>query len=253
MSFWESYVSLCNSVGKSPNKVAEEIGISSGTITGWKYGTVPTTKKLLLVADYFGVPADALAEGKINASNALEHQEFAEEESEFIEKYRALDGHGRKMVDFVVDEETARMEKARVKPAAAPELPKTKIIPLFFTPAAAGYANPVLDEDYTDYEVPFESPADFAITVSGDSMEPALRDKEIALVKKGVSLNDGDIGAFYVDGESLVKQYCTDGKNIYLFSLNRARKDADRTLWANQDHHFICHGKVLLPKRYPLP
>ena len=54
--FWENYLALCNSVGKSPNAVASEIGIkSSGTVTGWSNGAIPRKSVLFKLAQYFEV------------------------------------------------------------------------------------------------------------------------------------------------------------------------------------------------------
>ena len=54
--FWEKYTELCKSVGKAPNVVAEECGVkSTGTVTGWKKGSMPRNKILKRIADYFGV------------------------------------------------------------------------------------------------------------------------------------------------------------------------------------------------------
>ena len=59
--FWQRYLKLCNSVGKSPNLVASEIGVkSSGTVTGWKNGALPRENILIKMADYFGVPVTEL-------------------------------------------------------------------------------------------------------------------------------------------------------------------------------------------------
>lgn len=59
--FWDNFVLLCDRAGKSPNAVAAEIGFkSSGTVTGWKDGTIPYERNLKKIADYFGVTVDYL-------------------------------------------------------------------------------------------------------------------------------------------------------------------------------------------------
>ena len=58
--FWDRYFALCHSVGKTPNGVGKELGVSSGTITFWKKGKVPHHGTLLKIADYFGVTVDYL-------------------------------------------------------------------------------------------------------------------------------------------------------------------------------------------------
>ena len=55
MAFYENYVSLCNSVNKSPSGVALEIGLSKTAVNGWKHGrSNPTDATLQKVADFFG-------------------------------------------------------------------------------------------------------------------------------------------------------------------------------------------------------
>ena len=52
--FWDRYFNLCRSIGKSPNAVANELGISSGSVTNWKKGTVPNISVLEKIAQHFG-------------------------------------------------------------------------------------------------------------------------------------------------------------------------------------------------------
>ena len=170
-------------------------------------------------------------------------------ESDMLNKFRALDEHGRRLAELVVD-----AELSRVSAESEPESAKTKIIPLYATPAAAGYANPALGEDYEDYAVPADSRADFAARISGDSMEPFIEDGSIVLVSRSQPISVGDVGLFFVDGDIKCKQYCEDSfGNVYLFSLNRARADADTTIPASSGITVFCFGRVLLPKRPPLP
>ena len=58
--FWEIFKKLCLSVGKSPNAVAKELDISSGSITQWKKGRVPHNSTLLKIANHFNVSIEYL-------------------------------------------------------------------------------------------------------------------------------------------------------------------------------------------------
>lgn len=148
----------------------------------------------------------------------------------------------------LLDAECARMQASEQQPE------QQKIIPLYMTPAAAGYASPAFGDDYEDYAVAADSEADFAVRITGDSMEPYIHDDSIVLVKRGATIYDGDIGLFFVDGDMKCKQYCQDYLgNVYLFSLNRARKDADVTISASSGITICCFGKVLLKGKIPLP
>ena len=58
--FWKIFYQLCQDYGKSPNAIAKELGISSGSITSWKNGRVPHNTTLLKIAEYFGVSVKEL-------------------------------------------------------------------------------------------------------------------------------------------------------------------------------------------------
>ena len=60
--FWEKFILLCNKHGESPNSIAKQIGIASGTITNWKNGVQPRYSAVKKLSEYFGVPVDYLLE-----------------------------------------------------------------------------------------------------------------------------------------------------------------------------------------------
>ena len=76
MEFWKNYEILCKNKGKSPNAVAKELGISSGSVTAWKNGRIPQNKKLALIANYFNVPIAVLTDGVFVDSLIKGHETF---------------------------------------------------------------------------------------------------------------------------------------------------------------------------------
>lgn len=79
----------------------------------------------------------------------------------------------------------------------------------FCLPLHAG-AGQFLDSDrFSEMEVGDEvSPdADFGVHVSGDSMEPLYLNGQIIWVHQQETLEDGEIGIFFLDGEAYVKKY----------------------------------------------
>lgn len=59
--FWNRFLELCVESGKSPNGVAKELGIPSGSITAWKNGSIPRSATLIKIASHFNVPVSVLA------------------------------------------------------------------------------------------------------------------------------------------------------------------------------------------------
>ena len=217
--------------GISISELARRLNVSAQTL----YSMVKRDNQkvdfdmMMHICKLLNVPVERLCE-----DNALPKMPDLRE-WQFIGKYRRLSESGRELVNMVIDHELSRREE---EPSV--NSPESKIIPLYLTPAAAGYASPALGDDYEDYAVEKGSAADFAVRIAGDSMEPYI--------------HDGDVGLFFVDGDMKCKQYCQDySGNVYLFSANRDRSDADVTVSASSGITLMCFGKVLLDKSIPLP
>ena len=83
-------------------------------------------------------------------------------------------------------------------------------------------------------------------------MAPWICDGDLVYVNRD-PLAAGDVGIFWVDGDILCKQYYKDPLGtVYLFSLNRARSDADVTLTAGSGRTLACFGRVIF-RAPPLP
>lgn len=171
-------------------------------------------------------------------------------------RWANLDRHGQTVVSVVMTEEEKRMEaerKARrskkVQGAAADPDAPARVIPLFYTPSAAGFASPAFGEDFEYIDVGGEVPAyaDFAVRIEGDSMEPYIPDGSTVYVNRD-PLKSGDVGIFFLDGDMLCKQYVRNEEgDVWLLSLNRARADADRHISGDSGLTIACYGRVILP------
>lgn len=173
------------------------------------------------------------------------------EEERLVKAYRSLRTTGRQTLRAVAEALTSYQSEVEKN------LPEEEVrqIPLYRNPAAAGYASPVYGEDFDYIDVTGETPrgAEFAVRIRGDSMEPYIHDGSIAYVNRD-PLVSGDVGIFCVDGEMLCKQYVQDGLGmVYLFSLNRARADADVFLPRDSGRSMVCFGRVLLASRPRVP
>jgi len=161
-----------------------------------------------------------------------------------MQKYNALDKHGKMVVDFVIEAEYQRCTKAE----EVVEKPRAKIIPLFC--AAAGPGEPPSQDGFEDYEVDEDSPARFAVKISGDSMEPEFHDGDIVLCRKKRP-EIGEIAVIMVDGFIYVKQYIEGINGFYLRSLNRKRKDCDLDVLYSGGQRVEGYGTVI-HKKIPL-
>lgn len=117
------------------------------------------------------------------------------------------------------------------------------IIPLFELSACAGNGH-YMDSDipHSDYST-HNQDADFAVKISGKSMEPTIADGSIALVRKIYDWQDGDIYIFNYEGEAMCKRLkCLKrGANLIPDNSNGNFK----TINSNQINDCIIQGKVI--------
>lgn len=58
--FYLNFVRLCNSIGKSPSAVAEDMGLQRSSVTRWANGSAPRKATVEKIATYFGVDSKEL-------------------------------------------------------------------------------------------------------------------------------------------------------------------------------------------------
>lgn len=227
-------------------QLAERLGISASAISNYETGvSFPKEEVMLRLFDCLETEPDVLFQDSFRAGR----QVLGTEERALLEAYRGLSPTGRESVRAVVQALCAYRDEVEESRQQEP-----RVIPLYHTPAAAGYASPVFGEDYDLIPVEGGVPAgaEFAVRIRGDSMSPWIEDGAVVYVDRD-PLRAGDVGVFCVDGEMLCKQYYKDPMgNVYLFSLNRARADADVLLTPGSGRSLACFGRVLLHAP-PLP
>lgn len=81
----------------------------------------------------------------------------------------------------------------------------------------------------------------FAVKVKGDSMEPKIPDNSTVIIKKDIAIENGDIGAFYYNGESYVKQKKINNGKLILHSFNLAYE----SILVQPYDDFKEYGKVV--------
>lgn len=101
---------------------------------------------------------------------------------------------------------------------------------VFDQPAAAGLGNYLDAPECSRQQFPaFMIPkgADFGIRISGDSMEPYLKDGMVVFVKQTITLEPKKVGIFVLNGAAYCKQLIVDRekKEVRLHSLNTEYED----------------------------
>ncbi len=247
MSFGERLKLRREELGISRAEFAEQLGVSASAISNYENGlSFPKEEVMLRLFDGLDTDPNTLFRDSFRRGG----QVLSQSERQLLERYRGLSPMGRETVRSVVEALCAyRDEIEEARPSK-----EAKVIPLYRSPAAAGYAAPVFGEDFDYLTVTDEVPqaAEFAVRIQGDSMAPYIEDGSVAYVNRD-PLKAGDVGIFFVDGDMFCKQYYKDPAGVvYLFSLNRARADADVVLMPGSSRSLVCFGRVIMHS-LPLP
>ena len=227
--------------------LAELLGVSASAISNYENGlSFPKEDVMLRLFDCLGTDPNTLFQDSFRTGRGV----LTNSERRLIERYRGLSPLGKESVRSLVDALCAYQDEA----AAGTSEREPRVIPLYHSPAAAGYASPVFGEDFDSIPVTEDVPqaAEFAVRIQGDSMTPYIADNSIVYVNRD-PLSAGDVGIFCVDGDMFCKQYYKDPAGVvYLFSLNRARSDADVILFPGSSRTLVCFGRVIM-HTLPLP
>ena len=232
-------------LGMSRAQLAAVLGVSLSAISNYETGvSFPKENLLLRLFDALQTDPNTLFQDHYRGGKDI----LSRSERTLIQRCRALSPKGREALLSVADTLCAAQEEA------TPAQTEPRVIPLYHSSAAAGYAAPVFGEDFDYIPVEDDVPpgAEFAVRIQGDSMTPFIEDGEIVYVNHD-PLQPGDIGIFWLDGDMLCKQYHKDHAGVvYLFSLNRVRADADVVLPPSSGRRLACFGRVILHAP-PLP
>lgn len=145
--------------------------------------------------------------------------------------------------------ELSNLKKILSKEANIKE-PKNFLIPSGVSPVyasvSAGTGKFMYGEEIDLVEVPeiIRSSGEIVyFRVSGDSMEPEIKNGSLVMVKEGVMPEQGKEGVFILEDEWFVKVFRKVGSHIILSSLNREYKDIEVNLDSGAE--FKCVGKVV--------
>lgn len=221
-------ISLSDKTGISISSLLDKHCSSRSAMGAWKKGNI-NAELLPKIADDYGCSLDDLLRDDLNSNNRT--RALDTDEQELLSNYR----------------KSSRMDKARIQERAmvcaenaaeSNEEPHITTIKLFDSTVSAGTGIYV---DYTGYEnietQEDTEGADYAVKVSGNSMEPRFCDGDIVLVEIAQTVEVGEIGIFNLNGQAFIKER---GEKA-LISLN---KDYDPIVVKPGDS-IACQGRVI--------
>lgn len=247
------------SLGMTNEALSEKTGIPNGTLNKILAGTSddPKLSTLAAFARVFDVSVDYIIFGD---SDSLH---LSKTEKALVLNFRSLDERARDIVFTLAKKEAERFAppaseyKAELLVSdrfkfSSPEKRSEKQfrLPLYDLPVSAGRGS-LLDGSGADFITLTSGgetlDADFALRVSGNSMEPRYLDGDIILVHEQSRVGIGELGVFVcsdgVSSEGYFKRFGGDR----LISLNPQYDD----IYLNTFESVICRGKVIgrLPRK----
>ena len=203
---------------------AHGFDVSAKTIYNWEKGiSQPSIPQFLTLCDIFGVDDvmwqfAGLHRGPYSGLNQAGRQK------------------AREFIDLLFH--IAMFRDDPEEPAAAP-----RMLRLYDIPASAGGGGFLDSSGYEMIEAPGYVPsnADFALRISGDSMEPLFQDGQVIWVQAQDVLVSGDIGIFTYFSDVYCKKLIIDDGKAYLRSLNTNYADIE----IKDDLGFKAIGKVV--------
>ena len=224
-------------------ELSEKINISIVSIRNWESNTKkPSMDAISSLCSVFNISPDFLFDEAYDSEDKMIRDPI---EYDLITKFRKLDPHSKSIVSTVCD-----MELERNYTHMDNTNSEIKVIPCYYSPAAAGYGNPVDGVDYYNissdkYIIP--NSADYAVLIHGNSMYPYIKDGSTVFVSRNSPVKNGDVGIFCVDGLMYCKlMFLDDNHNLSLISANPELSDANIYISSDSNISVRCYGKVIL-------
>ncbi len=194
--------------GLSQKDVCEWLGVRQSTFSSWETGKSEPPINVFLqlcikyeidnITDYF------MSDGIYSKRRVLD--------SRMLNKLADLTDRGRAAVYNCLDFEYSNMRMQQIT--------QKRTIPVYLQPAAAGLGNYLGESEYEELELDVPEGADAGIRISGDSMEPIIKDGEIVYIKFQPQILGDQTGIFVLNGEAYCKKLEYRGGDAYLCSYN---------------------------------
>ena len=254
---------------KAQKKITNEqlsslTGIPLGTLSKILAGISdsPKLSNMVAICEALECTLDYIVSGTPENTN---NYTLSNEEISLVENYRKLDSYGKDVVSLVAQKEFERVADVKAaKPAATKETPKAeksarilsfpridtakpasadfarKTVVLYDLPVSAGPGVYLDDSMSEEISIPCNEKTmytDFALRISGNSMEPKYHDGDVLLVENTDNVEIGELGIFVLDGNGYFKKYGGDR----LISLNAEYGDILLRDYAEA----VCCGRVI--------
>lgn len=237
MSFGTRLRERREELGLKQSELGSKLGITGSAIGNYENEvSSPKADILYQVFDVLKCDANYLFQDEMSA---LETNDLTVSEIKIAKKYRSLDDHGKRIVDFVINEETDRMSKESETQADYDGAEYVEIAK-YLTTVSAGSGADILEVRPEFINVAkniYTEKADFILTIRGSSMEPKFSDNDIILVEEAEEIDIGEIGIFIINELGYVKEYQGDR----LLSLNPKYDD----IYFDEYDNIRCVGRVV--------
>ncbi|MBQ8212751.1 MAG: LexA family transcriptional regulator [Clostridia bacterium] len=229
-----------NALKLTNEQLAERSGIPLGTLSKILAGMSDSPKLSTMIAlcGALDCSVEYIVSGTPENTN---NYTLSAEEIGMIEDYRRLDSWGVALVNTIIEKERERIESADVAHPSAPAVSAGRVlrpirpvsryagerkartgkrpIKLFELPVSAGVGVYLDDAQADTINIPNTdktADADYALRISGNSMEPKYHSGDVLLVQSADAVEQGEMGIFLLDGSGYFKVYGGDR----LLSLN---------------------------------
>ena len=252
-------IKLLKSQRKLTNELlAERSGIPLGTLSKLLAGMneSPKLSNIVAICNALECSVEYIVTGNPDNTN---NYTLTAEEIGFVESYRRLDHWGQGLLQTVLEKELERVGASDAEEQEAAPAPvggrilkpistvgryvgervseKKRSISLYELPVSAGVGVYLEDSKAETITIPGgekTADADYALRISGNSMEPKYHNGDILLVQSCESVEIGELGIFLLDGNGFFKVYGGDR----LISLNEDYGPKDFS-------DVLCKGRVV--------
>ena len=233
-------------------------GINTSFLTDWKTEKIknPSIDKVVKLAIFLDLDLNELLLGTNKTALCLSEDETrllfiynklsssdkirVSERAVTLAELAAERAASQKPKKEVVQKKSGSKKPLRFPAIAEQDEEESCYIDICALPAGAG-TGVYLDESRTEplkiVHTDIADRANYAVKVSGVSMEPLFHDGDIVLVETCPSIEQGEIGVFIVNGEGFIKKY----GGHQLISLNPECDNID----LHEYDSVYCRGRVL--------